>query len=344
LTVTTSTPGKLILLGEYAVLEGSPAIVAAVNKYAKITIDESPDTYFYLDALNIGFENLPFFIETDDSLKFKSKLKDDEINLLSLFSKIFSYIIKYYKSQNIIPQPCKIKIDTSDFYFENSKYKLGLGSSAAISVGLIESICKFNNLNFKNKNDLFQIALNSHFEAQGKIGSGIDIAASTNKGLGIFQKSANNYSYKHIQLPNDLYIIPVWTGASTSTSEFVSKTNKFKKNDSTGFNLIINEMKKNAEQGCAYIINNNSANFLDTVHKYYELMKKLGNNAEIPIISAVHEDIFKMINKCGGFYKPSGAGGSDIGIAITNKQQVQKNIIGELNKSPYKYIKLDITH
>jgi len=36
--VTASTPGKLVLLGDYAVLEGAPALVMAVNRHAKVRI------------------------------------------------------------------------------------------------------------------------------------------------------------------------------------------------------------------------------------------------------------------------------------------------------------------
>ena len=36
--VTASAPGKLVLLGEYAVLEGASALVLAVNRRARVTL------------------------------------------------------------------------------------------------------------------------------------------------------------------------------------------------------------------------------------------------------------------------------------------------------------------
>ena len=52
--------------------------------------------------------------------------------------------------------------------------------------------------------------------------------------------------------------------------------------------------------------------------------------------------IANIIKDCGGFYKPSGAGGSDIGIAFTDNIETKNNIIEKIKKSPYKYIKLKL--
>ena len=73
MTISTSTPGKLILLGEYAVLEGAPAIVAAVNKFAKITLNNSIDHNFYINAPAIGINNLSFNIQADQLLSFNKE-------------------------------------------------------------------------------------------------------------------------------------------------------------------------------------------------------------------------------------------------------------------------------
>ncbi len=48
--VFADAPGKLVLIGEYAVLENSPAIVAAVNRRATITIEKTGED---LSLLNL---------------------------------------------------------------------------------------------------------------------------------------------------------------------------------------------------------------------------------------------------------------------------------------------------
>ena len=341
--VSTSTPGKLILLGEYAVLEGAQAIVTAVNKFAKIIITKTDDNSFYINAPNLGIKELTFIIKNDHLLKFKNNLSSLELDQLSLFDKIFMFIYNFIKKQNIFPMPCDITIDTSDFYFENTNQKLGLGSSAAITVGLVDSLCKFNNVQFNNLHDLFDISLQAHYEAQGKIGSGIDIAASTFKGTGIFKKPADDYLYKNIALPQDLFIIPIWTGASTSTPEFVSKTNQLKNNDADIYNVVIKELSDLSNIGCSHLLNNESGDFLVTINKFYETLDKLGKSAGIPIISNSHKNIAEIVWECNGFYKPSGAGGNDIGIAFTNDLNIKKKIIERINTSQFKHIELETT-
>src|SRR5512138_339944 len=36
-------PGKLVALGEYAVLDGAPALVLALDRFAEVRIEASPD-------------------------------------------------------------------------------------------------------------------------------------------------------------------------------------------------------------------------------------------------------------------------------------------------------------
>lgn len=327
MTVSSLVPGKLILLGEYAVLEGAPAIVAAVNKFAKIEIEESNDNHCYISAPNLNLTDI----------KFQKEINESQKKQLNLFLNLFLFIQKKNKPL----MPCNISIDTNDFYFENSNQKLGLGSSAALTVGLIESIYKFNNFEIGNQKELFEFSLQAHFEAQDKTGSGIDIAASSFGGVGIYSRTETNYSFKHVNLPEDLYIIPIWTGSSTSTPQYVSKTNQLKKQNKIKYNKVMKELFDLSNQGCEYLLRNDSVNYMQIVDEYFLALDTLGKSAEIPIISDVHKKIAGIVKSCEGFYKPSGAGGSDIGIAFTNDIAVKKNIIGKINYSQFKYIKLE---
>ena len=43
MSIRARAPGKVVALGEYAVLEGAPALVLAVDRYAAATIAPSED-------------------------------------------------------------------------------------------------------------------------------------------------------------------------------------------------------------------------------------------------------------------------------------------------------------
>ncbi|HUQ50718.1 MAG TPA: hypothetical protein VM692_00765, partial [Gammaproteobacteria bacterium] len=41
--IVARAPGKVVALGEYAVLDGAPAVVLAVDRFVEVTIAASPD-------------------------------------------------------------------------------------------------------------------------------------------------------------------------------------------------------------------------------------------------------------------------------------------------------------
>ena len=41
--LSARAPGKLVALGEYAVLDGAPAVVLALDRYAEVSIEPSDD-------------------------------------------------------------------------------------------------------------------------------------------------------------------------------------------------------------------------------------------------------------------------------------------------------------
>ena len=56
--INVAAPGKALILGEYAVLEGYPAAVQALSKYAQVEI--KPDHQFTVSALPLLDEPLAF--------------------------------------------------------------------------------------------------------------------------------------------------------------------------------------------------------------------------------------------------------------------------------------------
>ena len=91
--ISTKAPGKMILLGEYAVLEGAPALVTAVNRFAYVTISENNQAEYILKAPSIGINEEPFVISKSGSVRFNPALPPQIENRLGLFSGIFKSIL-----------------------------------------------------------------------------------------------------------------------------------------------------------------------------------------------------------------------------------------------------------
>jgi hypothetical protein len=63
--VQASAPGKLLLIGEYAVLDGAPALVMAVDRRVKVRLRRASSGTGWLSAAQLGFERAAMRVEGD---------------------------------------------------------------------------------------------------------------------------------------------------------------------------------------------------------------------------------------------------------------------------------------
>lgn len=181
-TRTVKVPGKLYILGEYAVVDGYPAIIAPVDRYLTVTVSSyggegSPngtvaDTSVREDSETFarGKDALPAAADASAEAVISSSLFPDEecriplnrfIQEASFYGKVPGRIrthtdwgrmakvgtaacvaLEYLSEKSIPLQPCTIAID-SQLDDKNSGRKYGLGSSGAAVVGVIKGILEF---------------------------------------------------------------------------------------------------------------------------------------------------------------------------------------------------------
>lgn len=181
-TRTVKVPGKLYILGEYAVVDGYPAIIAPVNRYLTVTVrgyggEESPDDATTDTSVRGGSETfargsgaLPAATDASAETVISSSLFPDEkcriplnrfIQGASFYGKAPGSIrahtdrgrmakvgtaacvaLEYLSEKSIPLQPCTVAVD-SQLDDKNSGRKYGLGSSGAAVVGIIKGILEF---------------------------------------------------------------------------------------------------------------------------------------------------------------------------------------------------------
>lgn len=147
--VIVSVPGKLMIMGEHAVVYGYPCIVSAVNKYLTVKINSSKEKKDII--ITPGFSDNRFVKEALISFRDKFSLKESIV--------------------------LKTRSELGNF---------GLGSSAAVTVAILKALAEFFSLPLSRK-ELFNFAYKIVQKVQG-IGSGFDVAAAIYGGTIYFSK------------------------------------------------------------------------------------------------------------------------------------------------------------
>lgn len=341
-TVMVEAPGKLILLGEYAVLEQAPALVASVNRRCLVQIKSRLNPGFEIEAANLNFPPIKFTLDEAGNAQFASECHSSIRNQLNFALSILKYVTR--KIGKNLPG-ADIYIDTADFFHKISGKKFGLGSSAALTVAMLSAIEKFMGGAGWMKN-LYREALNAHRNAQGKMGSGVDIAASTLGGVLKYQMptggEAESENINNIQWPDNLYMISIWTGYSVSTRTLVRKVHQFRDNKPAVYQKIMADMSALSEAGCTAFQEGNIPDFLQIITDFVDIERKLSAHSKAHIISTVHEQISNLVVNAGGCYKPSGAGGGDIGVAFCDTKETYDRVLEAVKSSPYEILDLAI--
>ncbi len=329
--IITAAPGKLILSGEYAVLEGEPALVCAVDREALVQL--TPADAFAVSAPSLNLWQIPFYVTGNASVIFPAEVEVGVQKRLNFFKTTFEYVYHYCRDCSFKSSHFHISIDTDAFYDKEAGVKLGFGSSAALTVALVKAVLLWAGADIKSpkaRARIFRLALAAHRKAQNNLGSGIDIAASSYGGVLRYRALLNNRAQQ--EAPTPLKIWPelpgliIFTGRAESTRRMVSGVHELKKSNPGLYREIIHEMGRISGAVCDAYTRRATEDFLPLIEAYYALMLRLGEASNMPIISPVHRQLHQQVTMLGGVYKPSGAGSGDIGVAFATDNAGIKKI------------------
>lgn len=313
MTIRVLAPGKMVLVGEYAVLYGAPALVAAVDREAAVSLSTQAGAGLVVHAPDIGIVNLRLYWES-------GHLGLQNGRPLPPVLKVVSGVLGFYSSRlqaRVAHEELRIEIDTSGFVQQADNCKLGLGSSAAVTVALTRALLTYLEASKSetNHDSLFTTTYELHREMQGGVGSGLDVAASVYGSLVAYpaREQGSVPRPKKVAAPGWPPMQVVFVGHAASTPELVAKVNAWKQASPDRFQALMSTMGAI----CAAVLNAARDHDPMAVRQgcaaYGECMAKLGVHSGADILSAAHR---AMLQLAGGSvsYKPSGAGGGDLGL------------------------------
>lgn len=195
------------------------------------------------------------------------------------------------------------EVDVSSFYERDQK--LGLGSSAASCVALAAAA-----LGVADRQAVFEAALRAHRGYQGGRGSGADVAASTFGGTLVARPVGEGLHVTPVRLPNDLRVYPIWTGAPADTRSFVDVVLKARPAALDALAALAAEAEVAFERDDAGAI-------VELAQLYDEAEGRLGGEVGVAIRTATHEAVARAAQTLGAAAKPSGAGGGDVSLVVS---------------------------
>ncbi|MGX7196844.1 phosphomevalonate kinase [Enterococcus olivae] len=332
--IEVSTPGKLYIAGEYAVVEpGHPALIVAVDQFITVTIESA--------VRNGSIQSQQY-----SDLPIRWTRRNGEL-VLDHRDNPFHYILaairlteRYALEQGTLLAFYDLKV-TSEL--DNScGRKYGLGSSGAVTVATVKALNLFYDLKM-DKLTQFKIAALAHLAVQGN-GSCGDIAASCYGGWLAFSTFDHDWvkekqeiwslahllesdwpglSIQPLETPKNLRLLIGWTGSPASTSDLVDQVNHSTQKQAEkkkAYEQFLADSKNCVEALIDGFHSHDVFKIKQMISKNRQLLAELSKITGVRIETSALKQLCDLAEACGGAAKSSGAGGGDCGIVIADQK------------------------
>lgn len=288
-----SAPGKLVILGEYAVLDGAPALVMAVDRRCRAEIRAAGDG--------------PCGLET--------RMPDAELHRFEPGRPSGVELVDLVTQGRADGRAWHAVLDTSELF--EGRTKLGLGSSAAALTAWSAVWSAFTGPAGAGPELADLIGLHRRLQSGG---SGLDVAASFTGGVVSYRLEAGGRArVGSVRLPNSVGFAGIFAGRSASTPDLVSRYRAWGRERPRQAAEFRRRLGGIAEAGSEAARGNDARGLLDAIAEYGRGLDELGRTMGTDIMTQEHRSIAGAALRSGVAYKVSGAGGGDLGLAFSDR-------------------------
>lgn len=316
--IQTSAPGKVFIAGEYAVLDGAPAICMAVDCRAHVSITESDQDFHRVIApghsqLTGRFRAMPRALEWLQG--------ESEYTLLTAVWEELGATPRGYLS---------IVLDTSEFVDAKTGIKLGVGSSAALTVALAAAL----DLALGGGQSVDRIARDAHRNLQHGAGSGADIACSLHGGVIAYRMGENMPT--SLSWPAGLHYALLWSGVGATTTAQLARL------AATSIGTTRADLGVAASNVATAWCDGEITGIIAALQEYAVALRRFDAEHKLGIHAAGHAELASAADSCGVLYKPCGAGGGDLGIVIASDAAAVDVFVSKARDNGFRHVRMAV--
>lgn len=339
-SVTRKAPGKLYIAGEYAVVEsGHSALLVAVDRFITVTAATASGPRARVSsALYDGGERT--WERDTEGLAVPST---GEVDYVISALRVVEELVRERGGE-----PAMVHLDILSELDDASGRKLGLGSSAAVTVATVRAVAGFHGLDLSDL-DVLKMALLAS-DAVEPVGSGGDLAASTFTGWVLYSSPDRQWlseqrrshgvrallearwpalAVRRMPQADGIDLLVGWTGEPASTASLVTHVQSHLRTQvptasaSSGGDVgaATYEQFLAASEAClaglvAALESGDLAGVRRQVAGHRVLLADLARMSGVVIETPELSRLITIASTHGAAAKSSGAGGGDCGIAL----------------------------
>jgi phosphomevalonate kinase len=300
---SASAPGKVVLAGEYAVLQGAPAISMAVDCRARVTVESTGDDWHSVVSPGVA-DAARFRCVQRGAVEWSDERVNPDQQLLEHVWRV---------TEALPAQGLALTLDTRPFFDAESSLKLGFGSSSALATALTAALARAGCTEAGASRDICARATRAHLSFQDGRGSGVDVATAVSGGVIAFTMRPD-LRIRTLKWPQGVGFSILWSGRPASTAGRLKQLERFERGRAA---RMAAARLQDASRGVLDAwLKARPTTILESLQIYTAALRRFSIEHGLGVFDAGHQELCEAADDFGFVYKPCGAGGGDVGIVF----------------------------